>query len=388
VPLGRCGRGLIIVGTDYQSTNVSLVGLDGAVLSSSFISSGSTSSALSAALSGDVVTSTTPQLGEEVVLIDRYPASVVTWLDVATGEVRAQLEVRTGFPSNPQDYLALSDDEAYVSRYETNPTPGQVEHDGGGDVLIIDPSVPSITGRIDLQPAVTEPGFLPRAGRMVRDGDSVYVLLAAYDQTFASSAPSRIVTLRDGAIAGVTVLDGLHGCSSLAIEPLSTSPRLAVACSGNFGGDESATLAESGVVILATFEDDIPVEIRRHAASAQPFGFGLDFIDDRRVLATALGSFGNGGPDVTDALLVVDIDSGDVTTVLRGKELPFELGDVRCTTAVALEGSTAGCSSCWLADGEAGRLHRISVDADGAIVAESIQVDSSIGLPPRGVGRF
>ena len=40
-PLGRCGRGLAVVSSDFQSTNLSLVGTGGQVLSESFISSAS-----------------------------------------------------------------------------------------------------------------------------------------------------------------------------------------------------------------------------------------------------------------------------------------------------------------------------------------------------------
>src|SRR5262245_48452094 len=75
VPVGRCGRGLVSVQSDYQSTNVSLLATDGVMLSSSFISSASASAALSAPLSGDVVAPTSASLGSELVLVDRYPAA-------------------------------------------------------------------------------------------------------------------------------------------------------------------------------------------------------------------------------------------------------------------------------------------------------------------------
>ena len=103
LPPGACGRGAVVIGSDYQSTNVSLVGVEGEVLSPSFLSSATSSAGLTAPLSGDVAVPSMPAAGEEIVLLDRYPAAVLTWVDVVTGSVRAQLNVATGFAANPQD---------------------------------------------------------------------------------------------------------------------------------------------------------------------------------------------------------------------------------------------------------------------------------------------
>ena len=149
--LGACGRGLVVVQSDYQSTNASLLGLGGQVLSSSFISSATESAELAAPLSGDVVVPTTPAFGAEIVLIDRYPASVLTWVRVEDATVRGQLNVGTGFASNPQDYLLVGDDKAYLSRNERNSQPGAEPFDLGSDLLVIDPGALAITRRIDHQ---------------------------------------------------------------------------------------------------------------------------------------------------------------------------------------------------------------------------------------------
>src|SRR5690348_9669579 len=90
-PDGRsCGHGLAIVQTDYVSTNVALFDLDGDLKSASFIHSGSSQGELNAALSGDVVF---PSAGgdNELVLIDRYPASVISFVDTRSAKVRGQL---------------------------------------------------------------------------------------------------------------------------------------------------------------------------------------------------------------------------------------------------------------------------------------------------------
>ncbi|MBW2457411.1 MAG: hypothetical protein JRI68_23085 [Deltaproteobacteria bacterium] len=398
VPVGLCGRGLVVVSTDFQSTNVSLVGTGGQVLSESFISSASADAQLSAPLSGDVVTPTEPQLGAEIVLLDRYPASVLTWVDVAAGTVRGQLDVATGFAANPQDYVAVSETKAYVSRHEGNPTPGAEPFDGGNDLLVVDPRGPQVVGRIDLLPAMDDaPGFLPRPNRMVRLAERLYVLLSGYSADYTDSAPSRIVTIEvaTDTILGVTVLDGLHGCAGLAIAPRFApvgapvaQPDLAVACCGDCVS-ANASLAEAGVVVLST-QGDLPTETDRWTAAdllGQPMGLSLDFVDDSHLLVTALGSF---EPPVLDAVFELAIQTGEVREILRSDEQPFELGEVRCLTAVAGADAPAedACGGCFIADAEHNRLHRLAGAGTGLVLVESIVVDTSIGLPPRVLGRF
>lgn len=383
LPEGPCGRGLVLVESDYQSTNVAIVGLDGAVLSSSFISSASASAALSAPLSGDVVVPTSPTSGAEVVLVDRYPAAVITWVYLATAAPRAQLDVSTGFAANPQDYLELAADKAYVTRLDANASPGAQPHDQGGDVLVVDPRAPAIIGRIALDAAMADaPGFLPRPNRMLRAGDDVYVLLSAYSADFSDSAPSRVVRIDAGrdAIAAVTVLPGLHGCAGLALArraPLA----LAVACSGKFGGDSAPTLVESGVAILAG--DPLAVVASHEAAAiGQPFGLSLAFADGA-ILTTALGAFGSGGaPDTLDRLLRIG-EAGEPAALLSSASRPFELGEVACALS---DDDEAGCGRCFAADAERGALHRL--DAAASAIEATLPIDDGIGLPPRYLGRF
>jgi hypothetical protein len=397
-PMGRCGRGLAVVSSDFQSTNLSLLDNAGQVLSPSFISSASADAQLSAPLSGDVGTPTEAQLGPELLLLDRYPASVLTWVEVATGTVRAQLNVATGFAANPQDYVQVTDSKAYVSRYEGNPAPGAEAFDEGNDVLILDSQGPEIVARIDLLPAmVGSPGFLPRANRMVRHDGLVYVLLSGYSADYSDSAPSRIVTIdiASDTIAGVTLLDGLHGCVGLAIGPRFdgagdpiAAPPLAVSCSGKFEG-ANASVAESAVVLLST-AGALPVEAARWTAAelvGQPLGLSLDFVDSDRLLITALGSF---EPPVLDAVIELVTQTSEVRELLRSSDQPFELGEVRCVTAVvgAASPDDAMCGGCFIADADQSRLHRLADSGAGLVVVESLVVDTTIGLPPRVIGRF
>lgn len=383
LPPGACGRGVVVVNTDYQSTNVSLVSVDGQVLSSSFISSASGDVGLSTPLGGDVVLPTEPQASNAIILLDRYPASVLTWVDVASGSPSGQLSVATGFAANPRDVLVLSPNKAYVTRYEPNRDSGRQSFDQGDDVLIIDPAAHTIEGRIDLGPAMdgTDGTYWARPDKLIRAGDRVFLLLGSYSGDYLTSAPSRIATLDPStdSLAGVTVLDGMHGCSMMALSPSGTE--LAVGCSGEFGGDSVSSLAESGIVLLST--DGELLERRRFPAAK--FGTGpiaaIAYASDTRLVFTTFGHFEHDGlPERQDSFLQVDADSGEFEVVLHSDGLPFSLGDIRCAPP---------CGVCFLADASRGVLHRFSVGADGALNERvEVVVDRDIGLPPRSLGWF
>lgn len=381
-----CGRGVVVVQSDYQSTNVSLIDNDGAVLSSSFVSSASAQVGLSAALSGDVAPPTSIMSGAELALIDRYPASVVTFVDLATAQVRGQLDVSTGFASNPQDFIVVGQGRGYVSRYEGNTQPGNEPFDDGNDQLLVDTSAIQITGRIDMMGAVADGDYLPRSGRMERIGDLVFALLGAYSADFSDSAPSRLVAIdvSDNSIRAVSVLAGLHGCGAMAAWGDAATPdgTLAVACSGKFGGGATPSTGEAGVVVLDTLPDGTTLERARWTAAdlpGRPPGFSVTFAGRDRLLLTLLGSEGDATPD---ALIEIDVASDTVTTVLES-ESPFQLGDVRCIAGVGCDSTT-----CYLAHAEQGVVHRLDASAVPATIAASLVVDTSIGLPPRMLGRY
>ena len=117
---GACPSFLVLTQTDYSSTNVALLTPEGKVASESLISSASADPGLTTPLSGDVLSPNQRSGDGAVVLIDRYPNSVLTWVDPSDASVLGQLHVGTGFSSNPYDYLQVSDTKAYVSRYESN----------------------------------------------------------------------------------------------------------------------------------------------------------------------------------------------------------------------------------------------------------------------------
>src|SRR5687768_16516544 len=89
---GDCPRGLALVSSDFQSSEVALLAPDGSVVSAAFLSSASgLASSLAAPISGDLGIRASSTRENELVLVDRYGTNVLTFVDAATALVRAQL---------------------------------------------------------------------------------------------------------------------------------------------------------------------------------------------------------------------------------------------------------------------------------------------------------
>src|SRR5262249_47232182 len=131
---------------------------DHALAADRCVDSGSAAPVLSMALSGDVVLPSQPQPGDELVLLDQTNSALL-WVDPTNSRPSRQLCVGD-FDPNQHDLVGLSPNKADVTRYEKNPHPndGPTANDQGNDLLIIDPSVPSVLGHIDLS------GYAVQAG--------------------------------------------------------------------------------------------------------------------------------------------------------------------------------------------------------------------------------
>lgn len=369
LPEGEC-RALVLVESDYQSSSVALLSWQGEVLSSSFASSATHG------LSGDLVVPTSRLEGREVVLVDRYPAGVVTWLDVESGAAR-QLSVATGFASNPQDVLELSNGLALVSRFGHHGAPGQEPFDRGDDVLVLDARAPAIVASIDLRPALAglAPSLRPRATRLTRDARGrPWVLLSVYDDTFLEAGESRLVSLDVDAraIEHVVPLVGLRGCAGLARSP--SGERLAVSCSGAFVGTSEPDVALAGLAVLDASSDSPALALSAGASTLgdQPLGFSLAFDGEGTVLVT---TFGKLEPPEPDRLLEVDLASTLVSERWSSTGEPFTLGEVRCEPG-------CGCALTDASRGAGALVRWPSGGGDGTL----IRSQSGIGLPARYVG--
>ncbi len=366
----RCPSALAVVSSDYTSTNVSVLSPTGAILSDSIISSASAPPGITSALSGDVVLPGEPTPGK-LVLIDRYPNSVLTWLDPATATVIHQLPVGTGFAANPHDYLAVTDAKAYVSRYETNAQAGKQPNDGGGDLLVVNPQDATINGRI---PFAADGALLPRPDRMIRIGDEVWVSLHRFDVDFKTAGDARIVGIStaDDSIAWTLDLPGVANCGAIATAP--SGAVVALACTGVLG-DNPPT--ERSAIVLLDATTHPPALLQRFAVAVQlgaPLAPALAYAGESALVGTTLGDTQASRNDVA---FVLDVTSG-MATVIADAGAAFAFGDVRCAPR---------CTDlCMLTDAKANALRVWQANGSSLEAKDSTPVDPSVGLPPRAMG--
>jgi hypothetical protein len=381
---GPCGRGLVVLESDYQSSNVALVGFDGSVLSPSFAHSSARAAGYGTSLGGDAVPAGSATVGPNIPLVDRTPSGVLHFIDVVSSAPSFDLAVDTGFRSNPHDYLALAPNKAYVTRYEANPRPGLEPWDAGSDVLIVDPAAQTRVGRIDLSSALAgeDPKYQPHPDRLLATAGRVFVLLSAYAADYGSSAESRLIELdpESDAIVNTLRLHELHGCDALALAP--SAEELAVACTGDQLAKSVPGPDGSGLVTVDI--RGVPQEKQRFLAAsfgAAPLGFGLDYAADGVILFSTLGYLDSSGqPVLRDTLLRLELAGGS-TLELRSSA-PFALGDVRCAPR---------CAACFVTDasGLFGSVLRYPLGDGAALGApQSIMPEANIGLPARYLGAF
>lgn len=367
--------GIAVIGTDYLSTSVSVLEIGtGDLLAEGVLHSGSATPGLSVALSGDVVLPRAPNPLHHLLLLDRYPNSVVTVLDGATFEVLGQIPVATGFPANPHDLLWLQADKAYVARYEANPTPGREPFDGGDDLVVVDLEAGAVTGRIPLGPHA-DPGLLARPERMVLAGDRVWVVLGHLAEDFGAAGPGRLVAVdpEEDAVAAVLDLPEVENCTGLLHDPVRQV--LYVSCAGLFAAGPAQQVAGAGIVAVdLTVSPPAPTLLRRAADGlGRPFGFDLALADGRWLLAVRFGDPAEGPPD---RLVALDLDGGGAERVVHEAGSAYGLGGV-------LADDSGGIVLVGEADPEAPRILRYRVDS-GAFTPDGVIVSHpKSGLPPR-----
>jgi hypothetical protein len=354
----RCER-FALVQSDYASTQVALVNGGGEVISANVISSGTRAPGATATLSGDVVLPHDPPASGDLVLIDRFPNGIITWLDPERGEVKGQLNVVPGFASNPHDYLEIAPDKAYVTRFGTNNAPGRVPFDEGGDILVIDPARRTLSKRIDL--SAYGGAVDPRPERMTLGNGRAYVTLARLDAAFERGEDGLVVVVdvESDRVVDTLPIAGLKNCTNLALSPDARS--LAVTCSGLFKVPGAAQEATSGVVVV-----DLESKQERLRATASTLGGPLaspvGFAANDTLVVVVFG-------DPGDKVVALDVGTGRATT-LHSARGSFTIGELFC-----------GCGDrCLVPNAEESSL--LAVDATGA---RSLAALSGSSLPARAV---
>jgi hypothetical protein len=385
---GPCGRGFSVLESDYQSVNVALLSLEGAVLTESLAASRVLSGGAGVTLSGDVVLPSDPATGALLPLLDRAASSPrVLWLELATGAIAQRADVATGFPSNPHDYFGVTPTKGYVARFGHNRDPGREPLDRGSDLLIVDPSSGALLDSVDLSAALGRDSAeqLPRPDKVVVTGGFAYVLLATLPLGgFTATAPSRLAMLdaATDSLRDVLVLEGLRGCSGMALSP--KADEVAVFCSALSDSRGNSQAQFSGVALVElTPEPRLKRVFGADAWGEAPVGSSGAFASEDTLLLTTFGRFSpRGVAEAQDGLWSLHLGSGRAERWLESEGVPFTLGGIACAPA---------CGQCLVADAQrrGGVVHHYQLDPSGAVSAHAVvKVESRLGLPPRDVGRF
>lgn len=380
---GDCPRGLAVVSSDFQSSEVALLSPDGAVRSQAFLSSASSNASnLAAPLSGDLEAAASRSRDNELVLIDRFGTNVLSFVDAKTAAVRAQLPIGTGFDSNPQDYLEVSEHKAYVPRLSENRDAGREPFDVGSDLLLVDPVVPSIIGSL---PMPHQAGFFPNPVALAQLGELVLVTLQHARPDFSGMADSEIVAVdtRDDSLRYRLTLSGLQNCGRVEISP--DRRRLVVACASYVDPrGESTDVSKSGIVVLDAAREP-PEELQRFSAlelSGGAVQSSLELVTDDLLLfktQTALGA------EHDNQLLSLSLSSGRVVLLASAARDVSGAG-----FGIAFLGMScqAGCGDpCLVADASRGRIVRLHVLDERLVEDEEIRINGA-GLPPTGITPF
>jgi hypothetical protein len=372
--------GIAVVNSDYVSTSISLLDpVTGMVKNGNCINSGTHTPGNTLALSGDVGLPSAPQPMHLLVTID-HANSALTWIDPSKCTPLRQLDVSTGFYANPHDLVAVSETKAYVTRYEKNATPtaSTSDFDEGDDVLIIDPSVPKIIGRIDMSAyAVTVANATiqarPSSAQLV--GDKLYVMLENLSGNFMAAAHGRLViidTTTDKVTGTVDVT--FKNCGGLSY--VEATHTLIASCGGSF--NDADQMAGSGVAYIDVAASPPAVT---HTVPASAFGRALaGFSGIARDGALGFGvTFGEFGGTPKDQFWALDAAAG-TTKKLADASDSFTYGSVLVdppTQHVFLTDAAANMP----------RVHLYSYEGEPEL-KRSIDANPSVGLPPRQLAWF
>lgn len=374
---GDCPRGLGLVSSDFQSSEVAVLAPSGQVATSALVSSATTAaSGLAAPFSGDIGIAASHTRQAELIVVDRFGTDVLTFVDSETTSVRAQLPVGSGFEANPQDYLELGEHLALVPRLGENASPGREPFDGGSDLLLVDPSIPVVVGSLGMP---RKAGYLPSPTAVARLGDDVVVTLLHAKADFSAMAEGELVAYAAADLEPRYRLElsGLRDCGRVEASP--SGAVWAVACSSFIDRTGAAPdVTASGIVLLDATQNP-PTELRRFAAqdlASGPIQSSVTFVDDATLLfktQTALGAAAD------NRLFLLDLATGAATLLATaerghsGSGFGIAFGGMHCG---------AGCGDpCLVADASRGVLLRFDIEQGELEAAAHVEIGGA-GLPP------
>ena len=320
--------GFAVLHSDYSTASIALLGPDGKIVKKRFVHSGSTFAGLESALSGDAMLPTVSNEAGVLTYFERSGADMVTRIDIEAGEVLSQLKVQdendsSGYSSNPQDYLYVDANSAWITRYEPNLEGGAKTKDPGNDLLMINPGASKRTStrisfdKFNDKGTVENPDtgetmevtIYARPGRMAMAGDRLVVGLSRLSASFDAIGVGMVAVVDlEKKSAQSLELGALTNCSTV-LPVLDDNSRVIVSCTGFYNGDRSDG---AGLAIVNVEAGEASVESMWRAAkhrnapmaTSNPASLG-----GSKVVAIADGDLGEN----PDRAYIVDIETGDQT---------------------------------------------------------------------------
>ena len=388
-PLTSAAR-YAVVSSDFSSSSIAMLDDDFVAIDESWLNSGTTYPGLVATLSGDVVLPNRQAGDGTFAVIDRFFTDVVTRFFVPSGNLDGQVRTHgdigdTGFSSNPQDFIFVDADSAWVPRYEVNLSPSASPENRGNDLFEINPSDMTRTDhRIDLSPLNTtgtvmtgngpvEVEVFARPSRGAMVGSTIVVGLDRISASFDAAGPGTVavVDLEDESVDGLE-LPGLKSCGRLVPVPGSPS-KVAVACVGFAEpfGDEPQVRASSGIAMLDVDEIEVTIDeiwrVADHVDSAIAVN-AVIAIDSRRVLGVASGDFAA----IPDRLFLIDLVTG-------AQELVHESSD---SFVIGESAYDPDSEMLYVPDAAENAVLEFAADDGGFVEVGSSAIAPGIGLPP------
>jgi len=296
---------LAVVGTDFQTTEVSIIDrANMKVVSAAFLHSGTRVTCSGTALGGDVVLGRRPAGDGSFWLIDRA-SGVLT--HVSDEGVLGQVKTAGGWLANPQDAIGDGKGGLWVSRAQRD-VKAPADAPRGDDLVHVNASSGEIDHRIGLSEHASLADAHAWPGRMTMAGGKLVVPLASVATDFGQMGQGSVAIVDPVVrkVNQVLTVAAAKNCTAAR----SAGKRVAVVCSGFYKEPDGKRYTFSKILDLAVGATATTASVAAHASdtgTTRGFGFDLALDGDGRGWVITDGDLTAGVPD---ALWQFDLKGG------------------------------------------------------------------------------
>lgn len=367
-PAGGTHAGLALLSSNYTLSSVSLYDPKTGVVVDNCVPQ--------AELSKDVTLPSGTQNGE-LVIVDR-DRSMIKFVNPSTCVERTKLSVSTGgFKGNPHDIVYISPTKSYVTRYETNAaaTADPADFDEGDDLLVIDPSMPKVVGRIALASQASSVTLQARPDRAILAGGKVYVTLNNLAGDFSAAGPGRVAVVdpTTDTVTGVIDLPDQTGCSGIDYD--AASKHLYVTCGGEFSDTDQTAKSAFVEIDVSTATPAVARTILAKDLGTRPMSYHAAPVVGAQVFVGTTGALDLMGAMIAaDALVTVTLGETTGTKIIDGGA--YNLGRAAADATAKL---------LFLPDGDATtpRVRIFDLSAATPVAGTPFEPNPAGHLPPR-----